>query len=95
MLLEIIKPGEIVSLRLTTGEELVGTLKTESVDVIELAKPLIVGRSETGFGLMPYMMTVSPDTTAKIKQIHIITLAKTNDEIGAGYQKQTSDIITS
>ena len=94
MLLEVIKPGEIVSLRITTGEELVGTLKTEDDKIVELAKPLIVGRSETGFGLMPYMMTVSPHASVKIKQAHIMTMAKTNDEIGKGYQKQTSDIIT-
>jgi len=45
MLLEVIKPGEIVSLRITTGEELVGTLKTEDDKIVELAKPLIVGRA--------------------------------------------------
>jgi hypothetical protein len=39
MLLEVIKPGEIVSLRITTGEELVGTLKTEDDKIVELAKP--------------------------------------------------------
>lgn len=94
MLLEVIKPGEVVSCRLTTGEELVGTLKTETDKEIELAKPLIVGRSETGFGLMPYMMTVSPDSAVKINMSHIMTVAKTNEEISKGYQQQTSDIIT-
>jgi hypothetical protein len=94
MLLEVIKPGEVVSCRLTTGEELVGTLKTEADDSVELTKPLIVGRSESGFGLMPYMMTVSPEATVKIKQSHIMTLAKTNEEISKGYKQQTSDIIT-
>jgi hypothetical protein len=94
MLLEVIKPGEVVSCRLSTGEELVGTLKSESAESVELSKPLIVGRSENGFGLMPYMMTVSPESMVKISLEHIMTLAKTNEEITKGYQKQTSDIIT-
>ena len=53
-----------------------------------------MGRSETGFGLMPYMMTVSPDSAVKINMSHIMTVAKTNEEISKGYQQQTSDIIT-
>lgn len=94
MLLEVIKPGEVVSCRLATGEELVGVLKSESTEAIELSKPLIVGRSQEGFGLMPYMMTVSPDSTVKISPDHIMTMAKTNEEVSKGYTKQTSDIIT-
>ena len=43
---------------------------------------------------MPYMMTVSPESMVKISLEHIMTLAKTNEEITKGYQKQTSDIIT-
>mgnify|MGYP000909086099 CR=1 FL=1 len=94
MLLEIIKPGEVVSCRLSTGEELVGVLKSESTESIELSKPLIVGRSNEGFGLMPYMMTVSAESTVKISPDHIMTMAKTNEEVSKGYTKQTSDIIT-
>ena len=43
---------------------------------------------------MPYMMTVSAESTVKISPDHIMTMAKTNEEFSKGYTKQTSDIIT-
>ena len=97
MLIEVIKEGEVVSCRLTTGEELIARLKKDKRDsdgLVELTQPLIVGRSSEGFGLMPYMMTVNPDTTVEIKMEHILSMAKTNDEVSKGYQKQTSKIET-
>jgi len=96
MLIEVIKEGEVVSCRLTTGEELIARLKKDNRDKgsVELTQPLIVGRGPEGFGLMPYMMTVNPDTTVEIKMEHILSMAKTNDEITKGYTKQTSKIET-
>tara|TARA_B110000503_G_C7005244_1_gene353295 strand:+ start:530 stop:826 length:297 start_codon:yes stop_codon:yes gene_type:complete len=95
MLLKVVKKGEIVSVRLSTGEELVGTLREdelESKGYVVIEQPLIVGRSESGFGLMPYMMTLDPESTVKITQTHIMTLAATMEEVAKGYRKQTSKI---
>ena len=96
MLIEVIKVNEVVSCRLTTGEELVARLKKDKRDdgYVELDTPLIVGRSAEGFGLMPYMMTVNPESTVTIKMEHILSMAKTNDEISKGYTNQTSKIET-
>ena len=38
------------------------------------------------------MMTVNPESTVTIKMEHILSMAKTNDEISKGYTKQTSGI---
>ena len=96
MLIEVIKENEVVSCRLTTGEELVARLKKDKREdgYVELDTPLIVGRSAEGFGLMPYMMTVNPESTFSIKMEHVLSMAKTNDEISKGYTKQTSKIET-
>jgi hypothetical protein len=97
MLIEVIKEGEVVSCRLSTGEELVARLKKDNRDTsgsVDLDQPLIVGRSAEGFGLMPYMMTVNPDSTVNIRMEHIISIAKTNAEISKGYTQQTSKIET-
>ena len=96
MLIEVIKENEVVSCRLTTGEELVARLKKDKREdgYVELDTPLIVGRSAEGFGLMPYMMTVNPESTVSIKMEHVLSMAKTNDEISKGYTKQTSKIET-
>ena len=78
MLIEVIKENEVVSCRLTTGEELVARLKKDKRDdgYVELDTPLIVGRSADGFGLMPYMMTVNPESTITIKMEHILFLER-------------------
>ena len=97
MLIEIIKEGEVVSCRLTTGEEIIARLKKDRRDkdnLVELSQPLIVGRSAEGFGLMPYMMTINPESAVEIKMEHILSMHKTNDEITKGYQIQTSKIET-
>tara|TARA_B100001105_G_C22069867_1_gene306092 strand:+ start:216 stop:512 length:297 start_codon:yes stop_codon:yes gene_type:complete len=97
MLVNVVKKGEIVSVRLSTGEELVGTLKEdelESKGYVVIEQPLIVGRSEKGFGLMPYMMTSPPEASAKITQTHIMTMAPTMEEVAKGYKKQTSKIVS-
>ena len=97
MLIEVIKEGEVVSCRLTTGEELIARLKKDRRDkdnLVELTQPLIVGSSAEGFGLMPYMMTINPESAVEIKMEHILSMHKTNEEITKGYQKQTSKIET-
>ena len=96
MLIEVIKENEVVSCRLTTGEELVARLKKDKRNdgYVELDTPLIVGRGPEGFGLMPYMMTGNPESTVTIKMEHILSMGKTNDEISKGYTKQTSKIET-
>ena len=50
MLIEVIKENEVVSCRLTTGEELVARLKKDKREdgYVELDTPLIVGRSAEG-----------------------------------------------
>ena len=63
-------------------------------NLVELTQPLIVGRSAEGFGLMPYMMTINPESAVEIKMEHILSMHKTNEEITKGYQKQTSKIET-
>ena len=96
MLIEVIKVNEVVSCRLTTGEELVARLKKDKRDdgYVELDTPLIVGRSAEGFGLMPYMMTVNPESTVTIKMEHNLSMAKPNDEKRKGYTNQKSKIDT-
>jgi|TARA_B110000902_G_scaffold96728_1_gene114374 hypothetical protein len=94
MLINVVKTGEIVSLRLSTGEELVGTLREEDKNQITIEQPLIVGRSENGLGLMPYMMTIEQESTVKISTSNIMSIGATMEEVAKGYRKQTSKIVS-
>ena len=96
MLIEVIKENEVVSCRLTTGEELVARLKKDKREdgYVELDTPLIVGRSAEGSGLMSLYDDSESESTVSIKMEHVLSMAKTNDEISKGYTKQTSKIET-
>lgn len=95
MLIEVIKTGDTVSVRLSTGEELVARLKTDELfgqGFIEVERPLIVARGPEGFGLIPYMLTGSSEKV-KISSAHVMSMVKTNEEITKGYSNQVSDIL--
>ena len=97
MLIDIMKSGDTVSLRLLTGEELVGTLVVDEYETkgfVEVEKPMIIGRApDGGFGLMPFMITTNA-TKAKLSSTHIMAMAKTSSEIAKSYIEQVSNIIT-
>ena len=94
MLLDITKQGDVVSVRLSTGEEMLGTLVTDTGSSLELSKPLIVARSPDGnMGLIPFMVTTNSEKYT-ISLSHILAYAKTQDEIAKLYTEQTSSILT-
>ena len=97
MLVEVIKKGDVVSLRLSTGEELVGMLSVDELDskgFVEIEKPMIIGRTpDGGFGLMPFMITTN-STKTTLTKTHIMAMLKTSDDIAKTYTQQVSDIIT-
>jgi hypothetical protein len=43
-------------------------------------------------GMVPYMMTVSPDAEYAIARASVITYARTDDDIGKQYLSKTSGI---
>ena len=88
-----LKLNDIVTIKLKRGEELIGKLVNENTgDVIEVKRPLIVMMSEQGFGLMPFMLTASPDATVAIDRSQVVGYAKTIEQVAAEYIKQTTGL---
>ena len=52
--------GEVVTLKLTSGEELVAKLEEETATYYKLSRPMVIGMGQKGPGLMPYLFTVDP-----------------------------------
>jgi hypothetical protein len=71
--------GEVITLKLTSGEELVAKLVEESPTYFKLSKPMVIGMGQQGPGLMPYLFTVSPDKDVKLLKT-TVTLAEASDE---------------
>lgn len=71
--------GEVVTFKLTSGEELVAKLTEETGDYYKLSRPMVIGMGEKGPGLMPYLFTVHPDKEVKLSK-NTVTVAEATDK---------------
>ena len=60
--------------KLSSGEEMIARLDSETDEWLTLAKPYILVAAQNGMALAPYMFTVSPDTKIKLKINSIICI---------------------
>jgi hypothetical protein len=86
--------GDVVSIKMIGGDEVVARLELETADKITLNKPLVVMMAQQGFGLAPFILTANPDTKLNIKPSAVICITKTFDPVAKQYIKQTSGLIT-
>jgi hypothetical protein len=93
MLIELpYKIGDIVSFKLSSGEEILGRLEEETDKVFTLHKPMVLIMGQKGLGLAPFMFSVSPDSKFKLQSSSISCVAKTEEEIAKQYTAQTTGI---
>lgn len=87
-----VSAGEVVTLKLTSGEELVARLDEETATHYKLTKPMVIGMGQNGPGLMPYLFTVSPDKTIPLLK-STVTVAVSSDKVFADqYLQSTTNI---
>lgn len=86
------KIGDVVSLKLSSGEEILGRLESEDTNNYTLKKPMVLIAQEKGLGLAPFMFSVSPDGKFVLQATSVSCIAKTETEIGKQYTAQTSGI---
>lgn len=71
--------GEVITLKLTSGEELVAKLTEETDAYYKLSKPMVIGMGQQGPGLMPYLFTVAPDADVRLAK-STVTVAEATDK---------------
>ena len=86
------KVGDTVSLKLTSGEEVVARLHEENTDSVTLHKPLMLAAMQQGMGLAPFMFTINPDSKVVIDKNKIVCMVKTVEEMSKQYIKSTTGI---
>ena len=85
--------GDIVSFKINTGEEILGSLKEEDMMSVTLEKPLMLAMTKNGPAMAPIMMTVAPDTALTFSKSNIIVgPVETDKEIADQYRFQTTGI---
>jgi hypothetical protein len=95
MLIDVKKDGDVISLKMSSGEELIGSFVSEDANSYTIDRPVCLGQGPKGGpALMPYLMTVSPDRARnlKINKALVVTTASTDKELADQYTSALSGI---
>jgi hypothetical protein len=84
--------GEVITLKLTSGEELVAKLTEETATHYKLNRPMVIGMGQQGPGLMPYLFTVHPDKAVKLSKTTVTVAEATDETFAKQFLEQTSGI---
>ena len=86
------KVGDVISIKLSSGEEMIARFEDENEEVVTIAKPYILIAAQNGMALAPYMFTVAPDTKIKLKINNVICIVKSAKDAADMYIKQSTGI---
>ena len=89
-----IKENTPITIKTTSGDEVVARFVSEDEKTITVTKPLALVASQQGMGLAPFAFTVPLDGKLKIYKSAVIFMAKTEDQMASQYMTSTSGIAT-
>ena len=84
--------GEVITLKLTSGEELVAKLDSETPTHYKLSRPMVIGMGERGPGLMPYLFTVNPEKIVGLLKSTVTVAEATDETFAKQFIESTSGI---
>jgi hypothetical protein len=87
-----ITSGEVVTIKLTSGEELVAKLASETDSHYKLSKPLVLTAGPQGLGMAPYLFTVSPDKEINLNKLTVTVISPTEKDFADRYIQGTTGI---
>ena len=87
-----IAANEVITIRTTSGDEILAKLVEETSDSYVVNKPLLLTANQKGVGLVPVLFTVNPDTDIKILKNSVMILAATDVDFAKQYTQSTTGI---
>lgn len=88
--------GDIVTMKLVNGDEIVAELIADELTYYEIRRPQTVVPSAKGMGLMPTLFTAKDDVTAPTMHLskqHVMLAAPSVDEMAKHYTTVTTGIV--
>lgn len=93
MLLEnIIKPGDIITLKLSTGEEIIATFSEENKDYIKVGKPLALVNGGRSLGMIPWIFLGESDSVKISRSFVVAGPMLTKKDAAQQYMEGTTGI---
>lgn len=87
-----VEVGEVITFKLSSGEELMARLEDVNETQYVLAKPRVVGMSAQGPALMPFLFTADPDRTISINKATVLVAVPSDKEFATQYLTSTTGI---
>jgi hypothetical protein len=83
--------GDVVSLKLTNGDELIARFEEEANGVVKINRPLALTMSQGGLGMIPWMFLGSEDTVT-LKKDHVFAMMLSKKDASDQYLTGTTGI---
>jgi hypothetical protein len=96
----LVQNGDIVTIKLLSGEEIVGKLVEQTAETVVLAKPVTitlqpVSEKQMGLSFMPVLGSVEPDVTLTLPiSAMAIKPVATGANVKSSYIQTTTGLIT-
>jgi len=84
--------GDIVSLKLVNGDELIGCYESETADEYVISKPMGVTLTQTGLGMIPWVFLGRNDKFPALKKQHVFVIVPSKDDAAKQYLEGTTGI---
>lgn len=84
--------GDVVTIKLTSGEEIIARYEDETGVGIKVSKPMVLSMSQQGVGMMPYLFTVNPNAAIVFQYSSIAVTATTDEDFAKQYMQATTGI---
>lgn len=96
-MLQTHKANDVVTIKLVSGEEVIGYFISADADSITLRKPVVpVPTGQQSIGLAPFVMTsdylTGGDPEISFNKLAVITTVKTNAQFKDAYTQQVSGL---
>ena len=83
--------GDVVSLKLINGDELIARFESETVEEITIDRPLAVTIGRDGLGMMPWLFLGVKDSIT-LKKSHIFVTSPSQKDAADQYMQGTTGI---
>lgn len=88
-----VSAGDVVTVKLNSGEELIAKLIDEDANYYTLSKPMVILMTQQGPSLAPYIFTIGNDRLVKLSKSSTTTLIQETEKIYANqYIELTTNI---
>jgi hypothetical protein len=83
--------GDVVSLKLLNGDEIIARFESETADEITINRPLALTMGQSGLGMIPWIFLGDKETMT-LKRSHVFVILPSKKDAADQYMQGTTGI---